>query len=173
MGYTTIEEIKAGNPMPDVARRYGLIPDRSGLVHCPFHGEDRKPSMRIFADGYKCFACQRHGDVIDFVAEMEHMTTKEAAKKLGGGDLRPTAAALEASRKAAEEEHYRKKLMKKMRQLTNDWKFYEFLRKKCKPGTAAYQMIAFTQTMIDNDLDSVWREVDRVEREKRDRQRKR
>ena len=33
-------------------------------TYCPFHSE-RHPSMALYSDGFHCFGCQVHGDVID------------------------------------------------------------------------------------------------------------
>lgn len=53
---------------------------------CPFHHE-KSPSLK-FKDGdeyWHCFGCGAGGDVIDFVAKMDHITTTEAVAKLTGG----------------------------------------------------------------------------------------
>ena len=46
---------------------------------CPFHGDNR-PSLDIDPrrQRYKCWACGKHGDVIQFIQEMEKVSFKEA-----------------------------------------------------------------------------------------------
>jgi hypothetical protein len=61
---------------------------------CPFHA-DRNPSLMIYRDGYKCFACGEHGSVIDLVCEVEGLKPLDAALKLAEHynipvDKRPT-----------------------------------------------------------------------------------
>jgi hypothetical protein len=50
-----IAEIKARLPLASVLARYGLAPDASGRMRCPFH-DDRSPSFHVYADAWHCFA---------------------------------------------------------------------------------------------------------------------
>ena len=78
------EEIKYTTTMYDVLGRYGLKADRGGMLSCPFHGADRHASMKIYNDGYHCFACGAHGDIFAFVMEYEGVSFKDAFQILGG-----------------------------------------------------------------------------------------
>lgn len=40
--------------------------------------------MKIYQDSYYCFGCGAHGDIFDFVSEMEDITFREAFFELGG-----------------------------------------------------------------------------------------
>ena len=80
----TVEEIREQVNMFDLARDYGLKVDRHGMCSCPFHGTDKHPSMKIYKDGYKCFACGSAGDVFKFVQNIENCDFKAAFLKLGG-----------------------------------------------------------------------------------------
>lgn len=77
------EEIKATYSMRDILERYGLHPNRSGFICCPFH-EEKTASMKIYQDSYYCFGCGAHGDIFDFVGKMENITFREAFFELGG-----------------------------------------------------------------------------------------
>lgn len=77
------DEIKSAYSMRDVLARYGLQPNRSGFINCPFHNE-KTASMKIYQDSYYCFGCGAHGDIFDFVTEMENITFQEAFFELGG-----------------------------------------------------------------------------------------
>lgn len=77
------EEIKAAYSMRDILARYGLYPNRSGFICCPFHKE-KTASMKFYQDSYYCFGCGAHGDIFDFVSEMEDITFREAFFELGG-----------------------------------------------------------------------------------------
>lgn len=79
----TVEEIKETTTMRDVLGRYGVTVNRSGMCCCPIHHE-RHPSMKVFKDGYKCFACGSGGDIFAFVQAMEQCSFKEAYIILGG-----------------------------------------------------------------------------------------
>lgn len=80
----TSDEIKATYTMWDILARYGIQPNRSGFIQCPFHKGDREPSMKIYRDGYNCFACVANGDIFSFIMEMEDQSFKEVYLSLGG-----------------------------------------------------------------------------------------
>lgn len=40
--------------------------------------------MKIYQDSYYCFGCGAHGDIFDFVSQMEDITFREAFFNLGG-----------------------------------------------------------------------------------------
>jgi hypothetical protein len=64
----------------DVAKRYGLEVDSSGMARCPFH-DDHAPSMKL-SNGFHCFGCDAHGDMITFVSRLFGVSTAEAVRKL-------------------------------------------------------------------------------------------
>ena len=82
-----ISEIKQSLTLYAVLYHYGLKPDKSNKLHCPFHA-DKTPSMQVY---YKtqtayCFSsnCKTHGksiDVIDFILYKENCTKHEAINK--------------------------------------------------------------------------------------------
>ena len=80
----TSEEIKSRYSMRDIVGQYGFHPNRSGFISCPFHQGDRDPSMKIYDNSYYCFACGAHGDIFDFVSQMDGLTFREAFLSLGG-----------------------------------------------------------------------------------------
>ena len=102
--------IKAAVPMERVLLAYGIRVER-GKAICPFHA-DKRPSMKVYADGYYCFACGNGGDAIKFVARMENIPNHAAAMRvaeIGGITLpesdyrgRERARRIAAARRAAE-----------------------------------------------------------------------
>lgn len=75
------ENVKASVTVPQAAALYGLKPNRSGMVCCPFHN-DRTPSMKLNENYFYCFGCGAHGDVIDLTAGLFQVSSYEAASKL-------------------------------------------------------------------------------------------
>ena len=70
--------------MPTVARGYGLKINRSGMALCPFHRE-KTPSAKIYPDGFHCFGCGVHADVIGFTQRLFDLRRPiDAARKLNG-----------------------------------------------------------------------------------------
>lgn len=102
--------IKAAVPMERVLAAYGIDVKR-GKAICPFH-TDKRPSMKVYADGYYCFSCGNGGDAIKFVARMDHLPNHSAAQRvaeIGGITLpesdyrgRERARRIAAARRAAE-----------------------------------------------------------------------
>lgn len=73
-------------PIMTVAERYLAKARQVGnrvTALCPFH-EEYHPSFSIYEESntYHCFSCQKNGDVISFVMEIEGCTFKEALERL-------------------------------------------------------------------------------------------
>jgi DNA primase len=82
-----IAEIKAQLTIAQVLDHYGLKPNPSKMLHCPFHN-DKTPSMQVYTETntVHCFSsnCKLHGraiDVIDFIMHHEGITKHEAIMK--------------------------------------------------------------------------------------------
>ena len=78
----TSEEIKESVNMSDVLIERGITV-RNGMCRCPFH-DDRKPSMKVYRDGCRCFTCAESWDVFGFVMKYDNVTFKQAYISLGG-----------------------------------------------------------------------------------------
>ena len=76
------EEVKRRLTMREAAERYGHAPNRKGFICCPFH-EEKTPSCKVDDNGFYCFGCGAHGDVIEFVRRLKGYTKPiEAAQEL-------------------------------------------------------------------------------------------
>ena len=82
-----ITALKAHLNIVHVLAHYGLRPDRSGRIRCPFH-DDKTPSMQVYPETgtVYCFSanCRLHGksiDSIDFILHKENITKHQAIKK--------------------------------------------------------------------------------------------
>ena len=81
-----VAAIRRDYPIEDVVAAAGieLRPAGHGFVgRCPFH-DDTTPSMSVAGvpDRFTCFGCGAHGDVIDFVQRLHHVTFIEAVHTL-------------------------------------------------------------------------------------------
>ncbi|MBV7531764.1 toprim domain-containing protein [Chitinophaga sp. sic0106] len=93
-----ITEIKQQLTLATLLHYYGLKPDKSLRLNCPFH-DDKTPSLQVYYKTHTvyCFSanCKTHGkplDVIDFVMHKENCSKYEAilkCKQLIGGDPLP------------------------------------------------------------------------------------
>ena len=77
--------IKQRLPILDVVSEYATL-KKAGLYWkgcCPFHHE-RTPSFSVspHKEIFYCFGCHTGGDVISFIAKVEHCTPIEAARHL-------------------------------------------------------------------------------------------
>ena len=77
-----IQEIKQNLILATILHYYGLKPNKNNMLLCPFH-EDTKPSLQINLETnfYKCHACGKKGDQIQFVQDYEKLTKREAILK--------------------------------------------------------------------------------------------
>ncbi|MDD6571128.1 MAG: CHC2 zinc finger domain-containing protein [Thermoflexaceae bacterium] len=117
------EEIKQQYSMRDIVERYGLHPNRSGFIHCPFHAEDKGASMKIYERDYHCFGCGANGDIFSFIQKMENCDFKTAFYSLGGSYEKPTfESKLSVYKQRKREQERRNKRVKdeKERKLNND-----------------------------------------------------
>ena len=105
------EIVKENVNLWEAAELYGIDVNRYSKALCPFHN-DRHPSLYVADDHYYCFACGAHGDVIDFVSKLFHLSLYDAAQKLAADfhltpDKPPSAAALHAKRIQTEAQQLR------------------------------------------------------------------
>ena len=83
MGRIDFDAVKARHSLAAVARRTGLAVADSGraMVACPMPDhDDSTPSMQLDLDRqkYRCFGCDAHGDVVQWVRDIEDVTTAQA-----------------------------------------------------------------------------------------------
>ena len=50
---------------------------------CPFH-DDKNPSLAVYPQTgtFRCYGCQKYGDVITFIREIEHLGFMETLERL-------------------------------------------------------------------------------------------
>ena len=81
----TIADLKARVDILEVVARHVKLQGRGSEQWgcCPFHS-DRRPSFKVDPDRqqFHCFGCDARGDVVDFVARIEHLDFKEAIARV-------------------------------------------------------------------------------------------
>jgi phage/plasmid primase-like uncharacterized protein len=131
-----LEELKARNPLAEVAARYTALHRVGARLGgaCPIcGGNPRKGRFEIIDDAtWVCAVCQDGGDVIRLVERVESVDFKTAVERLGGGaTLNPEwaaeLAADQAKRRAASEK------AENERRETERQRLYETWRKKALP----------------------------------------
>ncbi|MEA4955030.1 MAG: CHC2 zinc finger domain-containing protein [Pseudoflavonifractor sp.] len=78
---TLFQRVREAVDISEVARFWGLEPDRNGWCRCPFHGENT-PSFHLYQQRYRCFGCDARGDAIDLVAGLLEVDPLEAVKEI-------------------------------------------------------------------------------------------
>lgn len=80
-----IQDIKANLSLAQILTSYNLTADKNNMLRCPFH-QDSTASLQVsFSQNkYKCHACDKKGDVIQFVQDYEKLTKHEAILKCTG-----------------------------------------------------------------------------------------
>ena len=63
---------------------------KGDFIACPFHsgGHERTPSLHLYGDHFKCFACQQSGDLITFVQKLFNLAKPIDAVKRLNDDFR-------------------------------------------------------------------------------------
>jgi DNA primase len=77
-----IQDIKQNLTLATILNHYSLQPNKNNMLLCPFH-EDKTASLQVnpTQNKYKCHACDKKGDVIQFVQDYEKLTKREAILK--------------------------------------------------------------------------------------------
>ena len=119
-------QIKMAVPVKEAAEYYGLEVNRDNMVCCPFHA-DRTPSMKLNEDYFYCFGCGAHGDVIDLTAQLFHLPTADAARKLtadfGIAEQKPSVLArLKRGKTQVEAERHSFRVLRDYFGILQDWK---------------------------------------------------
>ena len=86
-GQFSVKAVKEAHDIVDVISRYtGLRKaGKEYIGKCPFH-QDKQPSLQVSQQKqvFYCFSCQRKGDVVNFVMQIENLDTKQACLFLEG-----------------------------------------------------------------------------------------
>lgn len=77
-----IQDIKQSLTLATILNHYGIKPNKNNMLLCPFH-KDTKPSLQINLETnfYKCHACGKKGDQIQWVQDFGNLTKREAILK--------------------------------------------------------------------------------------------
>jgi hypothetical protein len=78
-----------------VTRALGIELQEGPTQHCPVHGEDRRPSARIYPDGtLHCFTCARGYDAVDLTMRVHKLSRPNAVARVLGWIPRPVSTPL-------------------------------------------------------------------------------
>lgn len=77
-----IETIKSKLSLEEVVREYALLFDSGNelIGKCPFIGCDGSIVVDSLSSWFHCDSCERNGDVLTFIIEIEYLTLGEAIK---------------------------------------------------------------------------------------------
>jgi DNA primase len=77
-----IQDIKQSLTLATILNHYGIKPNKNNMLLCPFH-EDTKPSLQINLEKnfYKCHACGKKGDQIQWVQDFGKLSKQDAILK--------------------------------------------------------------------------------------------
>ncbi|HAF26194.1 MAG TPA: DNA primase [Lachnospiraceae bacterium] len=137
-----VEEVRTRNDIVDVVSSYVRMKKKGSnyVGLCPFHSEKTgsfmvNPSMQI----YKCFGCNKGGNVFSFMMEYEGLTFPEAVKVLAeraGIDLPETSG--EDKAKAAER-HRKKERLFEMNKEAATFFYYQLRKENGKAGLSYFK----------------------------------
>jgi hypothetical protein len=133
-----IDDVKARNPIADVAMRMVALRSRAGgyIGPCPICSPDPRSRtatrFEIKHDGWVCANCADGGDVIRLVMKVEGVDFKAAVEKLGGVYEIDPAIAAERERELATKKAEREKASDEYRQRERG-ELYEVWRRARPP----------------------------------------
>ena len=80
-GRFSVKAVKEAHDIVDIINRYTKLrkAGKEYIGKCPFHQENH-PSLQVSQQKqvFYCFSCQRKGDVINFIMQIEDLDTKRA-----------------------------------------------------------------------------------------------
>jgi CHC2 zinc finger/Toprim-like len=80
-----IKRIKRAVPIARVVGAYVELRNSGNKLigHCPFH-QERTPSFTLYpeTESFHCFGCGAHGDVLNFLQRVEHLSFRQALDTL-------------------------------------------------------------------------------------------
>ena len=79
-----VQNIRSSVTMRQLADMYGYKVNRSGMMRCPFHGEDKHPSLKVYDGerGWYCFVCNEGGDIFDFAMKHDGLEFPKAVERI-------------------------------------------------------------------------------------------
>ena len=82
-----LDELRERADIVQVVSRYVQLTPKGGRYWglCPFHGDRKSPSLKVYADpkrGWHCFGCGAHGSVIDFAMKWYGIGFRQAVTRL-------------------------------------------------------------------------------------------
>ena len=142
-----VQNIRSSVTMRDLATMYGYEVNRSGFIRCPFHGEDKHPSLKVYDGdrGWWCFVCNEGGDIFDFVMKHDGLEFPKAVERIaemagipisnGRSGLSDEDRARIRQRKAEREEKARAKEERQQRLniLSDRIRILESIKDRCEP----------------------------------------
>lgn len=153
---TLIERIRERLDIPGVLSHRG-VHLRRGRGACPLCSASNTTTFLVSADGkrWRCFRCQRHGDVIDVIAELDGVPAGEAIRRcaaLAGvdPDQRETAAE-QAERGRLDEERQHREAERRARHAEHRARWRELIHESDRARAEAEKVAA--RLLIQTDPD--------------------
>ena len=170
MANSLSDGIKSALDMEQVARFYGFEPNRSGFILCPFHGNDRTPSLKIYqrtGGGFHCHACGKGGSVIDFTMELFQINFQQACVRLdndfrlGLTGIKPDRKAQsEAIRKRREEQRETERIEAEQLRQAKEHQLWWTIKRVAKPGSywwaAAVENLLYLDYLLEEEEKGRW-----------------
>lgn len=140
---SVIQKIKDKLDITDVIGNYCTL-QRKGRDYwacCPFHLE-KTPSFQIRVDHqyYRCYGCQKTGDIFSFIMEMEKISFAEALERLAN------KAGVELPETSVDPEHEkRKKTLAKIYEINKEAAKFYYNNLRLSQGEVALEYLAKRQ----------------------------
>lgn len=163
------EEIKRNLPMPELMAQYGVKIGRNGMCSCPWH-TDKRPSMKVYKDGAKCFSCNWSGDIFSFVMQAENCSFKDAFRRLGGSyeqfstELKRSQFQAKIKARKAQEEKQRQDEQRFLSELTSVLKIIDVIIDQTEPYSDLWCIAKEYQPALEDAFNQLYIYNNKVEK---------
>lgn len=174
MQQVDVQLIRSSVSMKQLASMYGYEINRSGMMRCPFHGEDRHPSLKVYDGdrGWWCFVCNKGGDIFDFVMEHDGLEFPKAVERIaemagipvsdGKNDLSEEDKARIRQRKAEREaaERAKEERNQKMTEISDKIRILEAIKSRVEPLSYVWSGAEENLISLNREWEQLFKEQD-------------
>ena len=169
-----VENIRRVVTMKQLVSMYGYEVNRSGMMRCPFHGEDRHPSMKVYDGerGWYCFVCNEGGDIFDFVMKHDGLEFPKAVEHIadiagipisdGKNGLSEEEKARIRQRKAEREaaERAKEERNQKMNEISDKIRILESIKSRVEPLSYVWSGAEENLISLNREWEQLFHEQD-------------
>lgn len=139
-------------------------------MSCPFHGDDKHPSMKVYDanKGYHCFVCGEGGDVFDFVMKIDNVSFDDAVRivaRIAGIDIPEGELSDQEKARIDEQKRQREAMAKKedakkkrMAEISETLRLFDGWRRQVEPFGSVFCALTNRMVALQQEWDGLFAE---------------